>query len=568
MAKRASSTGFPYNIAEETRNAVNSLLKVAKCQIPQECRQAILDVKFTSTNTGTPIFPCPFKETEAVGALKAVEAGIALSIANLSLEARERKATVDLERASAFLFSTYLATIGGYDKASTQSKALLKDTDLLHAQSDLYRRLSANLYETKIPGQYFHLHGSLEATTALNMIGLPGHQTRVTDYHECIDLIESHVKHFTADELERMNAKNKQAGVSCLKPDEFKATEHGKLLTKEPPWTIDTLETASSPVPFTTQQFETLQPQILAGIKVLELCRIIAGPSIGKGLAEYGAQVIKVTSSKLSDVPFFQVDVNLGKHTVDLDLRSQEGRQAFEKLLEDADVILDGYRPGSLERLGYGPKQVVELTKNRGKGIVYVAENCFGHVGPWADRPGWQQIADCATGVAWEQGWFMGLNEPVVPPFPMSDYGTGCMGTIAALTGLYKRAKYGGSYYGKTSLCQYDIFLLGLGTYSSEIQEQLRSMHDPEFFELRHHDSVDEVGKRAMRTMRRTHPELFDGDLHTKETWSQGFNADVKFVKPVVHIEGTWTGWLRQTRPNGHDEPTWNGWEIEQEMLA
>jgi hypothetical protein len=111
---------------EETRKALETLLKLAKCQIPLECQQKIRDVKFTTANTGTPDFPCPFKETEAVGALKAVEAGIASSIANLALGDGTRKATVDLERASAFLFSTYLATIGGFDKGSPEAKKLLK----------------------------------------------------------------------------------------------------------------------------------------------------------------------------------------------------------------------------------------------------------------------------------------------------------------------------------------------------------------------------------------------------------------------------------------------------------
>lgn len=443
----------------------------------------------------------------------------------------------------------------------------MADTDLLAAQSNQYRRLSANLYATKNAGEYYHIHGSLEANITLDMIGLPGQRPDLTDYRECIETIESHVKQFTSTQLEEMNAERKQAGVPCLKPDEFKATAHGQILTKEPPWRLDALETSSPPAPFIPST-TTSKPQILNGIKVLELCRIIAGPAIGKGLAEYGAQVIKVTSPKLSDVPFFQVDVNMGKHTLDLDLRREAGRKAFEALLQEADVILDGYRPGALERLGYGPQQVVELTKHRGKGIIYVAENCFGNVGPWASRPGWQQIADCATGVAWEQGWFMGLDEPVVPPFPMSDYGTGCMGTIAALTGLYKRAKFGGSYHGTTSLCQYDIFLLSLGTYSPEIQEKLRKEHDPEFFDLRHYDSVDEVGKRSLKTMRRTHPELFDGEKHTKETFAKGFNAKVRYVRPVVEIEGTWNGWVRQARPNGYDTPTWEGWEIEEDMLA
>jgi hypothetical protein len=109
----------------------------------------------------------------------------------------------------------------------------------LSAQSNLYRRLSANLYETKNPGEYFHLHGSLEATTALNMIGLPGHNENLADYHDCIDLIEGHVKRFTTQELESMNAKNKQAGVTCLKPDEFKETEHVRFSNHRLSWSTD-----------------------------------------------------------------------------------------------------------------------------------------------------------------------------------------------------------------------------------------------------------------------------------------------------------------------------------------
>jgi phosphohistidine phosphatase SixA len=102
----------------------------------------------------------------------------------------------------------------------------MPDTDLLQAQSNLYRRLSANLYETKHPGEYFHLHGSLEATTALNMIGLEGHRPDMTDYHESINLIEGHVKRFTAAELEEMNAEKRQAGVTCMEWEEFRMTDY------------------------------------------------------------------------------------------------------------------------------------------------------------------------------------------------------------------------------------------------------------------------------------------------------------------------------------------------------
>ncbi|KAJ8110200.1 hypothetical protein OPT61_g6892 [Boeremia exigua] len=558
--------GF-YSLLEGTKTALEQVLLKAKDNLPREALPHISRIHFSTANTGSPYFPSPLKQTEAITALKAVEAGVAAAIADLKDGSTTRSIDVDLERATAFLFSTYLATVGGMDKAHPKVKKLLKDTDLLQAQSIQYRRLSANLYETKNPGEYFHLHGSLEATKALNMIGLEGHRPDLTEYHECIKIIEDHVKVFTVDQLEEMNAQIKQAGVTCLKWDDFKATEHGQILLQQPPWKVEALETSTPPAPFPFKPSSAPKPQILSGIRVLELCRIIAGPAMGRGLAEYGAEVIKVTAPHLSDVPFFQVDANIGKHTAEMNLKEEKDRDTFEQLLQSADVVLDGYRPGSLDRLGYGPKQLQEIAKKRGRGFVYVAENCFGHVGPWAHRPGWQQIADCVSGVAWAQGHAMGLQEPVVPPFPMSDYGTGCMGTIAALVGLFKRAQSGGSYIGTTSLVQYDIYLLQLGLYDDDMMAELRKEHDSDFFELRHHDSVDEVGKRALKTMRRTHPELFE-QRHMQACFSKGFDAEVKTIKPVVDIEGYWNGFLRSSRPNGYDKPTWDDWEVDQDMLA
>jgi crotonobetainyl-CoA:carnitine CoA-transferase CaiB-like acyl-CoA transferase len=135
----------------------------------------------------------------------------------------------------------------------------------------------------------------------------------------------------------------------------------------------------------------------LEGIKVLELCRIIAGPTIGRILAEYGANVLKVTGPGLSDVPFFQVDGNMGKHATEIDLKSVQGKEIFERLLEDVDIVLDGYRPGALDKLGYSARALAKFAEKRGKGVIYVNENCFGYAGEWAHRPGWQQIADCVS---------------------------------------------------------------------------------------------------------------------------------------------------------------------------
>jgi|SRR5579871_5931948 len=120
------TTDRHYSKRKETQRALRKLLQLAKGQIPLECRQLIADTLFTASNTGVPDFPCPFKETEAVGALKAVEGGIAAAIANMRYGAQERNITIDLDRASCFLFSTYVATVGGYDKGNPKSRTLLK----------------------------------------------------------------------------------------------------------------------------------------------------------------------------------------------------------------------------------------------------------------------------------------------------------------------------------------------------------------------------------------------------------------------------------------------------------
>jgi hypothetical protein len=115
-----------YDLLDGTKAALEQLLAKAKDNLPQEALPHISRIHFSTANTGSPYFPSPFKQTEAISALKAVEAGVAASIADLKDGSTPRKIDVDLERATAFLFSTYLATVGGMDKAHPKVKALLK----------------------------------------------------------------------------------------------------------------------------------------------------------------------------------------------------------------------------------------------------------------------------------------------------------------------------------------------------------------------------------------------------------------------------------------------------------
>lgn len=166
----------------------------------------------------------------------------------------------------------------------------------------------------------------------------------------------------------------------------------------------------------------------------------------------------------------------------------------------------------------------------------------------------------------------MNLNTPVVPPFPISDYGTGCMGAIAALTGLYHRAKTGGSYHGKASLMHYDLLLFAVGQYSPSVQEKLRAAQPPEFFKLRHHDSVDRISATTLNIMKQRFPHFFvapgneEGKESYVEKWySKAYGADIEVVRPVAEIEGVDTGFVRASRPNGSDRPSWEDFLVEEE---
>ncbi len=152
----------------------------------------------------------------------------------------------------------------------------------------------------------------------------------------------------------------------------------------------------------------------------------------------------------------------------------------------------------------------------------------------------------------------MGINEPIVPPFPISDYGTGCMGAIAALSGIFNRATSGGSWHGQTSLMHYDLLLFKAGEYPDDLQAELRRQAGQDFLKLSHSNSVDQISGTALRRIQSLCPGVFDND-HILEAWqSHGYGAEVVAVKPVVEIEGVDISFKRASRPNGTDAPTWD----------
>jgi len=175
---------------------------------------------------------------------------------------------------------------------------------------------------------------------------------------------------------------------------------------------------------------------VLNGIKVLDLCIILAGPTCGRTLAEYGADVIKIDNPSRGSTVSSHNEVNRAKRSILLDLKTEEGLNVFWRLLEDADVVAQNYRAGKMESLGLGYEEV----RKRKPDIIYVSLNAFGHLGPWAGRPGHEQFAQAATGM---DRRFGGDGAPTTQPNAINDYGTGFMGAYGVSLALLHRQRTG-----------------------------------------------------------------------------------------------------------------------------
>ena len=175
----------------------------------------------------------------------------------------------------------------------------------------------------------------------------------------------------------------------------------------------------------------------LEGVRVLDLCIVLAGPTCGRTLGEFGADVIKIDDPSRPYDFAGNIDVNRGKRSIQVDLKKEEGRQVFWKLLETADVVVENNRRGSLARLGLGYDEV----RKRRPDIVYASLNAFGYEGPWADRPGWEQLAQATTGIQVRRG---GRDAaPQLLPYPMNDYATGLLGAWSVALALHERNRTG-----------------------------------------------------------------------------------------------------------------------------
>ncbi|RMD42804.1 hypothetical protein DV735_g2356, partial [Chaetothyriales sp. CBS 134920] len=428
-----------------------------------------------------PIVPGPIKSTVLAAALH----GMTGLVGNELLELRDGKKVTDssvkinTDHAAIWLGSIFTAHVKGRDVADwirAGKLTSLFEHDFEHGffGTGIASRTTA-LYRTKYPKIWYQLHGSLDANKTLESMGIAANM-KLDGNQQYYDYLQNNISRWVPDELELHDVRNGLCGSICYTPEGWSKTEMGRALSKHPLVNVTEEKYAKStpPIPLPTGLSDR---RPLAGIKVLELSLIIAAPAIGSTLASYGADVIRVHDAKMPDInvsspeshvflvvwsalsltrflsslrtiktQVLQLVLNAGKRTVELDLSKATDLARLHELIEGADIFIQGFRRSQLGVIGLGLHDLLEVAAKRNKGIIYVEANCYGPDGPYAERPGWEQIGDAASGISYVMGRSQGGDECVLPSVPGCDMTTGLVGALAAMIAVRERAVRGGSY--------------------------------------------------------------------------------------------------------------------------
>jgi len=201
----------------------------------------------------------------------------------------------------------------------------------------------------------------------------------------CIPFQEATSKYSSKELDTLMNDQYHQAGTICYSIDEFRATDHAKANAHVGLYEIHYYPSSiQRPSWWTDIPGHTSHVRPLFGLKIVDLTRIIAAPSVVRDLAQMGASVMRITAPHVADMSQLQLDLGWGKWNAHLDLRKEEYRAELQNLIMDADVVIDGYRPDVLKKWGFGKDEILDLVKGREKGIIYAHENCYVSVMFWS----------------------------------------------------------------------------------------------------------------------------------------------------------------------------------------
>jgi len=257
----------------------------------------------------------------------------------------------------------------------------------------------------------------------------------------------------------------------------------------------------------------------LEGIRVLDLTRVLAGPTCARSLAEHGADVLKISAAHLPGSGPMDVDTGIGKLSAQLDLRSAQDRATLERLVLESDVFSQSYRPATLAARGFSPEALAALRP----GIVCVTLSAWDTTGPWRARRGFDSIVQSVSGMA---ALSAKDGRPQYLPVSAIDYVSGYLMAFGATVALERRAREGGSWLVRVALARVGKWIADRG--------------------LLPQDAVDEVPSDLPQ------PELqaLMGEMETPA-------GTIRYLRPVVQLSHTPPYWSRPPVPLGTHAAAW-----------
>jgi crotonobetainyl-CoA:carnitine CoA-transferase CaiB-like acyl-CoA transferase len=464
-----------------TNGALRSILPIAGWS---EERARAVEI----TGATDPILPTPFRIGEASTATLAA-VGLAVSDLWELRTGRRQGIAIDIRQATASLRS------GSYMK--------LDGVPVSNA-----RNVVMGSYPAR-NGRWSYLHCNFpnHRAAALKVLGVP----------EDREAVRKAVAQWDALELEEAIIAAKGAGGMVRTIEEWAQHPQGAAVATLP--LMEIVRIGDSPP-------EELRSgdRPLSGIRVLDLTRVIAGPTCARTLAEHGADVLKISAAHLPSLGRQEYDTGHGKLSAHLDLREAKDTQILRGLVRDADVFSQGYRPGTLGSRGFSPEALAQLRP----GIVVVSLSAFSHVGPWASRRGFDTVIQSVSGITSRQGELFPGKEPGPQFYPVSaiDFLTGYLMAFGAMVALARRTREGGSWLVRISLAQVGRWLI-------------------------------ERGQVPEAELKNVPKEFTPAELERWSMTSKTPDGRLQHLGPVLRLSETPPRWARPTVPLGYHQPVW-----------
>src|SRR6059036_172509 len=435
-----------------------------------------------------PILPTSFRIAETSAAALAAT-GLAVSDLWELRTGRRQDIRVDARQATASLRSSHYLQMDD-TAVSTERNTIMGTYPARHGR-----------------WSYLHCNFPNHRAAALSVLGVP----------EDREAVRQAVAKWDALELEEAIIAAKAAGGMVRTMDEWAKHPQAAAIASLPLMEIVKIgESAPQKLP------DGGRP--LSGIRVLDLTRVLAGPTCARTLAEHGADVLKITGKHLPNIGYQEYDTGHGKLSAHLDLREPTDVETLHGLVRETDVFSQGYRPGTLGQRGLSPEALAQLRP----GIVFVSLCAFGHVGPWASRRGFDTVVQTVSGITSRQVELFPGAAPGPQFYPVSaiDYLTGYLMAFGAIVALARRAREGGSWLVRISLAQTGRWLVGRGQVP---EAQLR-----------------DVPK-----------EFTAAELERWTTTSDTPVGRLHHLAPVLRLSETPPYWARPSVPLGYHEPVW-----------